>query len=575
MGETSGPAERLRVAAARAEFLDGCDVAAPDVPDDVAASWRRSRSAGVAADRYRVEYHDDIDFDSRLARCARPVLARLCLDMSDVPVSIALTDARARIIDRRDCSAAVGRVLDRVDFNPGFGFAETSVGTNGIGTVFEAGAPVSVIGPAHFNEALVPFACTGAPVVDPMTGRLAGVLDVSLLAESWSPLIHALVKSAAADIGRALLADRSQAQQALFDAYLRADTRSQHAVLAVGDSVMVNQRAQRLLSSADQLVLQQHARDLMTRRNIGSDVVGLPDGRSVRVRPTRVLSGSDTSGVVLVVSNHQPERQSPAPAWAAPGGTAWDRAHAQIRDALRTRTTLLVTGARGSGRSHLILQSFRRLWPAADSLVLDAGQLRLPAITETGPGPTLLLLRNLDQASATGAAAVAELLARLDQEPQGWVIAGTTTKPIASQTLLGCFGQSVPVPTLQQRAADIPRLLSELLDELAAGRAVRISPAAARSLHGYHWPGQVAQLREALAQALARRPVGEIGVEDLPGYCRTSGNRQLTTIEVAERDAIIAALVQRNGNRAQAAADLGIARSSMYRKLRQYAIVDV
>ena len=104
--------EQLRIAAARADFLEYGPQGAAGVGDVVAASWSRSASAGLDADKYTVAFHDDIDFDSRLARCARPVLERLTGDMSDVPVTIALTDAQARIVDRRDCSTAVGRVLD-------------------------------------------------------------------------------------------------------------------------------------------------------------------------------------------------------------------------------------------------------------------------------------------------------------------------------------------------------------------------------------------------------------------------------------------------------------------------------
>jgi transcriptional regulator of acetoin/glycerol metabolism len=68
--------------------------------------------------------------------------------------------------------------------------------------------------------------------------------------------------------------------------------------------------------------------------------------------------------------------------------------------------------------------------------------------------------------------------------------------------------------------------------------------------------------------------VGEIQPEDLPAYCRTAGTRTLTPLETAERDAIIRGLEECAGNRVQAAASLGIARSSLYRKIRAYAITD-
>ncbi|WP_375538324.1 GAF domain-containing protein [Mycolicibacterium sp. CBMA 311] len=139
------------------------------------------------------------------------------------------------MLQRIDSSAAVARLLDRVYLAPGFSYAESTMGTNGIGTVFEAGQPISVVGPEHFSENLQLFACTGAPVIDPVTGRVEGVLDISTLSNSWSPLMHTLVKSAAKDIARNFLLDRGQAQRAIFDTYLKVTARSaRQAVFAFG-----------------------------------------------------------------------------------------------------------------------------------------------------------------------------------------------------------------------------------------------------------------------------------------------------------------------------------------------------
>ncbi len=61
-------------------------------------------------------------------------------------------------------------------------------------------------------------------------------------------------------------------------------------------------------------------------------------------------------------------------------------------------------------------------------------------------------------------------------------------------------------------------------------------------------------------------------MSDLPSYCNTTARRTLTTLESAERDAIVAAIRQADGNRQLAAQHLGIARSSLYRKLKAYGI---
>jgi transcriptional regulator of acetoin/glycerol metabolism len=68
--------------------------------------------------------------------------------------------------------------------------------------------------------------------------------------------------------------------------------------------------------------------------------------------------------------------------------------------------------------------------------------------------------------------------------------------------------------------------------------------------------------------------VGEIQLEDLPGWCRTAGTRTLTPLETAERDSIVTALQRCGGNRMHTAESLGMARSSLYRKIKTYAITD-
>src|SRR6185295_18066507 len=142
--------------------------------------------------------------------------------------------------------------------------------------------------------------------------------------------------------------------------------------------------------------------------------------------------------------------------------------------------------------------------------------------------------------------------------------------PRPCDALLGHLKTSVTVPALRHRIEDLDQLVPLLLGRLAPRRSVRCTPDAMRALLGYVWPGNVAQLQTVLREALTRRPAGDIRSEDLPSECFTSCQRVLMPMEALERDAIIAALHRANGNRLQAAADLGIARSSLYRKIHSY-----
>jgi transcriptional regulator of acetoin/glycerol metabolism len=128
------------------------------------------------------------------------------------------------------------------------------------------------------------------------------------------------------------------------------------------------------------------------------------------------------------------------------------------------------------------------------------------------------------------------------------------------------------LPPLRCRTDDLPTITSGLLRGIAPQRKVRLSPEAARLIARYSWPRNVTQLREALVHALRRRPVGEIQEHDLPSYCQTVSRHVLTPLESAERDAIVTALRDSQGNRVVAAAHLGMSRSSLYRKLKIYGI---
>ncbi|WP_239476742.1 sigma-54-dependent Fis family transcriptional regulator [Nocardia arizonensis] len=607
------------MAAARADFLEYGSPGAADVPGVVAASWERSQQAGVDITRPVTDFAD-IDTCSRLVRCARPVLDQLGTDTTGLPLVIALTDNHARLIQRLDASTAVGKLLDRVEFAPGFNYAEGLVGTNGVGTVLEAGQAVSVVGPEHFAEHLQPFACTGAPIIDPVSGRLEGILDISTLADAWSPLMHTLVKSAAKDIGRNLLLDRNQAQQALFDTYLRADARStRHAVFAFTDSVyMANAAAQALFDPTEQLAVREHATFVMARRDRVSETMTMQSGRAIQFRGTRIVSGGDTAGIVVIAEDITMRPSPPTvlgmgigfadhvlPPVATAGeetrglvgdlrrphvpiasgsSPAWLRACSELHRALAAKAPTIVLGETGAGKFTLVAEIFHAEYPGGHSISIDASQLQADADTDldvlvgSTREQTLCIVRNLDQASTEGTESINQLFTALARTTAPIALAATVSdssldSDLPFRALLGHFEVAVTIPPLRCRTEDLKLVIGKMLAEIAPGQRVRLSPNAMRTITRYTWPRNVSQLREALTHALRARPVGEIQAEDLPAYCHTRPHKNLTRIETAERDEIIAALRETDGNRVAAATRLGMSRSSLYRKLRSYGIM--
>jgi sigma-54 dependent transcriptional regulator, acetoin dehydrogenase operon transcriptional activator AcoR len=605
-------AQHKRVTAARAGFLATGEAYESAVANIVSASWQRSRQAGVDAATSQASFHSDLDTSSRLVRCSEPIIQRLSQETANIPLSIAVTDSKARVLTRVDNSRTIARLLDDVSFAPGFGFAEGGMGTNGVGTVFESGQPIQIVGPEHFHEHLQPFSCSGTPIRDPLNGRIEGVLDISCLVEHSNPLMHSLVRSAAHEIERNLLIDRSQYQQALFETFVRTDARSRDGVMAIGGTVvMANTVAQGLLTPTERATIQDHARYLMSRRDRRVDQLELNTGKVIRIKGTRVMVGTDVAGMVLEIAlvaeavepTSQIVAERPVPALAM-GSAAdlnlpllltastlsasgqsplWKRACSDITAASASHEALLVMGETGTGKFSLLAEIYHRVNPGGRSLLIDAVDISphfyddAEAALEANALPTLYIFRNIDALSTDGVEELNTfLLALADSDRQVFLAATLSDASLDSdlpfRDLLVHFQHAVTVPPLRHRTEDMATVVAQVLNKISQGRPTRVGPAAMRVISRYSWPRNITQLEEALTAALLRRPVGDIQPEDLPGYCHDSARRQLTGMEAVERDAIVHALRNANGNRVQAATTLGIARSSLYRKLKSFGI---
>ncbi|SBW28250.1 transcriptional regulator [Candidatus Protofrankia californiensis] len=427
--------------------------------------------------------------------------------------------------------------------------------------------------------------------------------------------MHTLVKSAAKDISRNLLLDRSQSQQAVFETYLRVEARaSRQPVFAFGDSVfMANAPAQGVFNASEQLTLREHASFLMSRRDRVSDTLVLPGGRMVHIRGTRILAGSEVAGMVVIADLVTTERAGslgdfteqvlPQIAVATPqtsriagdlyqpyeaiaGGQspAWVRACNELRKALVEEKPAIVLGETGTGKFTLVAEIFHASHPGGRSVSMDASQLTIEnsqtdidSLLAGKPEPTLYIVRNVDQATTEGVEQLDTFftaISRLD-DPTSFVATlsdSSLDSDLPFHALLSHFEVAITVPPLRCRTDDLSTITSSVLRKIAPNRKVRLSPDAERIIACYSWPRNVSQLREALEHALRRRPVGEIQAQDLPAYCQTTTRHMLTLLEAAERDTIVATLQETEGNRVLAATRLGMSRSSLYRKLKVYGI---
>jgi DNA-binding NtrC family response regulator len=135
----------------------------------------------------------------------------------------------------------------------------------------------------------------------------------------------------------------------------------------------------------------------------------------------------------------------------------------------------------------------------------------------------------------------------------------------------------ITLPPLRQRPTDIPLLVQEFVAEYSTmtRKSVQgVSREAMQRLLAYPWPGNVRELRGVIESAVIHCMGHVIQAKDLPlGLSQISPSRVRPTPDPAnEKDRLLAALEQADGNRRQAARLLGIGKSTLYRRLAAYGI---
>ena len=144
------------------------------------------------------------------------------------------------------------------------------------------------------------------------------------------------------------------------------------------------------------------------------------------------------------------------------------------------------------------------------------------------------------------------------------------------------------LPPLRNRRGDIPALAEHLLAQFSPrGQTVRFTPAALARLEGHAWPGNVRELRNVVHRALLLRRGTAIEETDLTfdpdpsphlreGSAGASqyvpGRKLEELLELAERQIVESALRQFNNNRERVARELGVARSTLFKRLKDWGM---
>ena len=166
-------------------------------------------------------------------------------------------------------------------------------------------------------------------------------------------------------------------------------------------------------------------------------------------------------------------------------------------------------------------------------------------------------------------------------------VIAATNRDLESAIRTGAFRQDlyfrlnvvqIKMPPLRERKADIPLLVNTFLEKFSdPARPIHtISEDAMRRIMSYDWPGNIRELENAIERAVALGSGPILHVGDLPSNLQYASAEkfaeadELVPLETLERRAIFRALQETSGDKLAAARLLGIGKTTLYRKLKQY-----
>lgn len=139
----------------------------------------------------------------------------------------------------------------------------------------------------------------------------------------------------------------------------------------------------------------------------------------------------------------------------------------------------------------------------------------------------------------------------------------------------------IKIPPLRERKSDIPLLVQAFLDKFVdpGGPIPVLAEDAMSTLTAHNWPGNVRELENAIQRAVALGSSPLLHSGDLPSNVQNGAASDLlapddkpVSLEEMERRAVLKALQESSGDKLAAARALGIGKTTLYRKLKQYQV---
>lgn len=595
--------------------------------------------------------HSLRDECGELLTASAPVMASARDFLSETGTVMVLTDQSGTILNLEGDMSTRG-AAENVHLLSGANWSELACGTNAIGTALAVGQPVQIHSAEHYCAGIKRWSCSATVIRDPYDGSILGVVDVSGLSASYSRHSLALVVATAGRIeNRLAKIEMSIRCRLLEDCVDRLSSTSADGIIVFdrrGRAIKANGRASVVLADlglGEAAVVSDGLASLSVSWKKGGE---LPDEvpewmRREWLEP--VILNGEHIGAVLTL----PARRSGSGAGgskAAPPVFSCDVAEkgafervvgesaallqtvGRAQQLAKSRVPVLLLGETGVGKD-VFARCIHESGATRDApfVALNCGGFSRELLTselfgysegsftgarrggmmgkiEAADGGTLFLdeigempidlqphfLRVLEEG---------EVYRLGENKPRkvNFRLIAATNRDLRKEIQAGRFRMdlfyrvavtSINIPSLRERAGDIPLLGEHYLQRLALQHGLEprtLSPGAIEQLRQYAWPGNIREFRNVMENMLLTSRDRVLTEDDLPLDIRSApagaapdapelpdDARNLTCLENAERDAILRAIKGCRGNMTAVARELGIAKSTVYVKLKRFGL---
>ncbi|MGE8203269.1 PAS domain S-box protein [Heyndrickxia sp. NPDC080065] len=206
---TSPKLEKIKLEREWENFISGNNTA-PTIRGLMYDSWKRCLDQGISPLQSRTSINldeeqikDYVSMDP-LFRIAKPVLSQLKDKYMDAGQLVTFSNPSGEIVHLEGDLSIMLKAED-MNFVAGSSWAENSAGTNAIGTAIATGSPIQVFAGEHFCQEVQNWTCAAAPIRDPATDKIIGIIDMTGLWALNHPYFLSAVTSAAQDVTGILL----------------------------------------------------------------------------------------------------------------------------------------------------------------------------------------------------------------------------------------------------------------------------------------------------------------------------------------------------------------------------------